>query len=241
MNWFDRQLNKTRNFFIGSDPKSKEANGRVSANRLPSYPIAVSLDRTAQDVLSWREAIKEAERSTLPFRVKMQRIYLDTVLNGHVYACIEKRKNLTLLKDYHICDDKGQTDEYWTKIFKDRQFKLLLNYALDAKFYGYSLITWTGIRDNKLVGVSPLKRWHVSPDGPYYSSMIYAGQGIEFMNPDFKDNNGNSYYNNTLYVDTPNDHATSLCGFGILYQVAIYEIFHRAYWYFVGRIRRARG
>ena len=34
----------------------------------------------------------------LPYRVMMQQIYIDTVLNGHVSACIQKRKNLTLLK-----------------------------------------------------------------------------------------------------------------------------------------------
>lgn len=231
MSWFDRQLTKTRNFFLEPVSKSNvqipSGNNKVDANNLSHYPVRVALDRTTQDIMSWRRALEESERAILPFRIKMQQIYLDTVLNGHVFACIEKRKALTLLKDYHICDEKGVTDEYWTKVFKDRQFKLLLNYALDATFYGYTLINWTGIKDNKIQGVVPLRRWHISPDGLYYSSMMYAAQGIEFMNPEFKDNNGNSYYYNTLYVDTPNPHATSKCGFGILYQVALYEIFMR--------------
>ena len=218
MNWIQRQVVKTRNYFLAPQQEVKD---------LRKYTSSVQIDRTTQDILSWREAIREAERAINPYRVKMQRIYIDTVLNGHVFACIEKRKTMTLLKDYHICDEKGVTDEYWTKIFKDRQYKLMINYMLDSIYYGYSLITWSGIKNDKLVGVSPLKRWHVVPDKYIYTPMMYSGAGIEFMNPNFKDNSGNSYYYNTLYVETPNPHATSLCGFGILYQVALYEIFMR--------------
>ena len=71
---------------------------QVNARRIGSVIAPYQFTRIKQDVQLWRDAITEAELAWYPHRVKMQRIFMDTILNGHVLACLNKRKNLTLLK-----------------------------------------------------------------------------------------------------------------------------------------------
>jgi len=55
---------------------------------LNSFTSRTGLNRIRQDVSTWRDAMREAEAGQFPHRVKMQRLFVDTVLNGHVSACI---------------------------------------------------------------------------------------------------------------------------------------------------------
>jgi hypothetical protein len=184
------------------------------------YIAKVQLQRIRQDVISWREAIVEAEHAWFPHRVQMQRLFNDTVLNGHVYACMEKRKQLTLLKKFELIDEKGEIDEFWTEKMKSKWVTDLINYSLDAIFYGYNLINFSGITDDKLDNVHIIKRHNVSPDRLQLVSYTYALQGIQFLTEEpFKDW--------LIYVDTPTESGISNCGYGLLYRVGIYEIMLR--------------
>src|SRR5579872_5550218 len=70
------------------DPKS------LNAKQNLSYAITrIQFFRIRQDIQSWRRAITQAEEFFFPYRTEMQRIYMDTVLNEHVAACMKRRKN----------------------------------------------------------------------------------------------------------------------------------------------------
>ena len=133
-------ISKVTNYLFPTpnNPLNAERTGdwRVEKNpekNLRSYITPVQLQRIRQDVQSWREAIAEAEQAWYPHRVKMQRIFIDTILNGHVSACMSRRKNLTLLKGFKLCDNETQEeDEQWTKILQKSWFQLYCNYVLDS-------------------------------------------------------------------------------------------------------------
>jgi hypothetical protein len=59
-------------------------------------------------------ALHEAEQEWYPQRVKLQQLYQDTVLNAHIEACMNKRKGLTLLKDFGFFSPDGKEDENLT-------------------------------------------------------------------------------------------------------------------------------
>jgi len=201
-----------------------------NAHQLNKYRGPVQLVRIKVDTSFWRSAILEAERplAALPYRVQMQQIFIDTVLNGHVAACIQKRKNLTLLKNFSIVDDEGVEDGEATKLIQKDWFQLMRNYILDAQYYGYSLITFGDMVDGEFPNVQVTRRADVSPDRLVLSSFMYIPTGINFMNENEKDPNGNSYYDWSLYVPTPSENGVSKCGYGLLYKVALYEIVMRS-------------
>lgn len=201
-----------------------------NAKHLDRWHAPVQLNRLKLDLKYWRDAIAEAERplASLPYRVMMQTVYIDTIQNGHVFACVQKRKNLTLLKEFHICDEHGNTDEEATKLLKKNWFYNGLNYILDAQFYGYSLLTFGDMVNGEFPQLTITRRWEVSPDREVLSTQPYIPTGILFNRPEEVDANGVSYFDWSLYVTTPSENGVSKCGYGLLYKVALYEIIMRS-------------
>ena len=54
---------------------------KKNVKNLSSHISPIQFQRLRQDVLSWRDCIREAENAWYPHRVKMQQLYNDTVLN----------------------------------------------------------------------------------------------------------------------------------------------------------------
>lgn len=189
-----------------------------SKKNLAGFISPVQLQRVRQDILSWREALTEAESVWYPQRVRMQRLYIDTILNGHVASCIDRRKDLTLLRDWQFCiDDKPQ--ENITELFNKTWFASLIDFSLDAIFFGYSLIQLGDCINDEFPDLRIIKRWNVSPDRLNITRMTYSTTGLMFLEGEYHDWN--------VYVTTPNDIGTSICGYGLLYKVALYEIYLR--------------
>lgn len=202
--------------------------GMVSVNKnLGGMISPVSLARIKQDVLSWRAGITEAEMAWYPQRVKMQQLFIDTKLNGHVSACIERRKDLTMLRKFDVVGDDAAISffadindhEKETTYTTKKWFTDFISYSLDALFYGYTLISLGDIEGDVFKHLTPIKRWNVSPDRRNVTVFQYSIAGKSFDDPDVIDWH--------IFVDTPNDTGATNCGYGLLYNVGIYEIFLR--------------
>lgn len=223
-------------FFPGVGSMGSNTNTQLTssiqnnARELNRYRAPNQVIRIKVDGSFLKDAIAEAERplASLPYRVKMQTIFLDTVLNGHVTACMQKRKNLTLLKKFHLCDENGVTDEAGTALLQTEWFQKMREYIADARYYGYSLITFGDLIDNAFPNVQITRRTDVSPDRECLATMPYIPSGINFNNPNYQSDNGEKPYDWSLWVTTPSENGVSTCGYGLLVKVAIYEIVLRS-------------
>lgn len=225
------RLNKHKNFSPGPGvpfgggnapytPYSPEDRKRMAERNLSSIISPIQLQRLRTDLKMWRQAIDEAERAYWPYRVRMQRMFIDNVLNGHTFALMERRKDLTLIRKFMICDEKGVKSDVLTQALQNQQwFYQFQSYALDALFYGYSLISLGDVVNDTISEVSIVPRWFVSPDRHNVTRTIYNPNGV-----DFRQEPQASWH---VYVPTQNDVGTSPCGFGLLYQIAQYEIIVR--------------
>ena len=218
--------NKAKNFLFDTRNPTKSTNlgqdhSKVAQN-LSNYISPVQLTRLRTDVSMWRDAVSEMEKAYYPFRVKTQRIFIDTILNGHVYSLMERRKDLTMLRKSAVVDKKGVQSDVLTDFFQPENntwFGDFVEYALDAQFFGYSLISLGDIDTDKMKEVSIVPRWFISPDRYEVASFIYAPSGKDFRQQPESDWH--------VYVKTKSDNGVSPCGYGILYQIALYEIFLR--------------
>ena len=211
---FNKLIPSFLDFSQPNIPKMEDNAKHLSHSILP-----VRFSRIKQDALSWREAIDEAERPYNPFRVQMQKIYNDTILDGHVKACIERRKDLTLLRDWNFTNRAGVVNEEFTDLMNKTWFNRFMNHSLDALFFGYSLIELGDVINSEFPKLKVVKRWNVSPDRYVVANVIYNLSGIPFLEEPQRDWH--------VYVSTPNDIGTSDCGYGALYEVALYQIFLR--------------
>ena len=195
----------------GSDNPKHNANNLI----FPSAP-----DRTAKDVGSWREALQQAESPFFPYRTAMQMLYNDTILNEQVRACMLRRRNLTMLRDFVVKAPDGTELKEWTEYFKRPWFsQKVLSYIIDAKFYGYSLIALGDIKDGIFVNPSIVRRPSVSPDRMQVMPFYNNPSGYYFNEAPYKDWH--------LWVPTISEDGVSTCGYGILYPIAKTEIYLR--------------
>jgi phage gp29-like protein len=216
MGVLDKSIKGFKNLFnYQSIFQPQESNNK----NLGSKVMPLQLQRIKQDTLTWREGIEEAERAYIPFRVKMQETFVDTILNGHVSACIERRKDLTLLRDWQILNPDGTPNEDVEKMLNSAWFNKFMSFSLDTIFFGYTLISLGDIKDGKFEDIEVVKRWNISPDRKVVSAVPYDVNGVSFELDEFK--------NWHVYIKTVNDIGSSKCGFGLLYSVALYEIFLR--------------
>lgn len=207
-----------------------------NAHNPKQFAVPLQIQRIRQSIPEWQGCIYEAENAYYPHRFKMQRMFIDSVLEGHSSSCMDKRKRLTKLKDFKIgkMNSSGLWDEnaQGTLIFKNKKwFSDIVNYGLDAQFYGYTLLQLGDLIIDKkgwnFKNLTILKRWLVSPDRYQYSQIPYQTWGIDFMNDAEVDDNGVPFADWMLYIDTPSDNGSSDCGYGLLYDIALYGIILR--------------
>lgn len=212
------QMNQTYQKSTGFD-KSPEAIRR----NLTNYLTPVQLSRLKADLSEWRAAMSEAELAYNPHRVRMQRMFIDTILNGHVFGLMEARKDLTTLRSFEWGKRQGSKfvkSEDLTQQFEDYTwFQMFIEYVLDAMFFGYSLISLGDIIDGNFSEVDIVRRWNISPDRKQVTNIIYALSGLSWEDPQYSPWH--------VYVPTPNRNGVGKCGYGLFYNAAIYEIFLR--------------
>jgi hypothetical protein len=190
---------------------------------LSHYITPLQLQRLRHDVKMWREAILEAEAAYYPQRVKLQRLYIDTILNGHVKACIKKRRRQTTLRKYMLCKELSK-DTYKenpdaTEIIQKSWFTKLIKYIIDAEGFGYTLIAFGDLVDGEFPKIKVIKRWNVSPERENVTSYTYSLSGVNFLQDPYSDWH--------IWVTTDNENGTAECGYGYLYEVGLYEIILR--------------
>ena len=223
-------ISKVKNFYFPQSTFTETfSTGRKTGNAIHnlSYTITrVQFQRIRQDIQSWRRALDQAEQMFFPYRSEMQRIYMDTVLNEHVAACMKRRKNLTLLRDFKMCDETGKEDESLKMLFynntqkgRNQWFTNFLNYTLDAMFFGYSLIYLDDLVNNAFPKLNIIRRENVSPDRLVVSSLPQIPGGVNFTEPPYSDFH--------IWVPTPGETGREACGYGLLYKIAKAEIYLR--------------
>lgn len=194
--------------------------GELKDKDLRKYAsLPVNPQRLVQDILRWRNAIKQAESQWNPRRDMLMALYNDIILDGHVYACIQKRQNLTLKKEYAIFNKDGNENEELTKIFQQRWFYDMQCFILDSLMFGYSVINWTEVENNKIKGIRIVRRDKINIDFGIITNFIGSRTGKSLYDEDVIDWN--------LTVKTTDRLGYTECDYGLLYKVGIYQIFSR--------------
>jgi len=142
-----------------SKPLPDEANVRRNIQK-PQQQVY----RVRQDILKWRNAITAAESIQNPQRYYLYQVYNDVVLDAHLTACIQQRKNLTLSTSFCVVDKNGKEDEKKTELIETKWFRDFLDLSLDSIFYGHSLIQFDSLVNDNFNEVNLVPRQFVKPE-----------------------------------------------------------------------------
>lgn len=107
--------------------------------------LVIELQRTTdaltrKDIKDWRDAWQLAINVDSPNRQRLYDIYRDVEVDLHLSGCVEQRKRFVMAKSFKIVNEKGDEDGEALHYFDQSWFKQLMRYALEANFWGHSLI-----------------------------------------------------------------------------------------------------
>ena len=161
--------------------------------------IVIDLHRTTdaltrKDIRDWRNAWQMAINIDSPNRQRLYDIYRDVSVDLHLSGCVKQREGFVMARSFKIVDAKGDENEEALHYFNQEWFKQLLLYALDANYWGHSLIELGDPVTDKdgyicYDGVWLVPRKHVVPE--YGRIVADLGQdwrsGIDYRQPPFTD------------------------------------------------------
>lgn len=149
---------------------------------------------TRKDLGDWRQAWQRAINVEQPNRGPLYDIYRDVEVDLHLSGCIQQREGFVLSRSFKLVDNKGNEDQEATEFLNAEWFKQLMRYALQANYWGHSLIELgTIIRNTDGIpsydGVKLIPRKHVIPE--YHRCVREYGQdwktGIDYHDTPFAD------------------------------------------------------
>lgn len=168
------------------------------------------INRSTQDIDSWRSAIRSAESIINPTRKLLYDLYSDLLLDGHLTAVIGKRINAVLNHPLTFVDASGKEVEAITELMDSEEFEEILTEILNSRFWGYTLLELEFTPDK----IKPhlVDRRHVKPE-----------KKIVVRNP--------SEITGVNYTEPPYDRYVISAGktkdLGLLMKVAQYVIYKR--------------
>ncbi|MFT3750954.1 MAG: DUF935 family protein [Agriterribacter sp.] len=156
-----------------SDSNIKKEPGEKQAIVLNSLNI-ISVDRTAKDIRSWREAHRNAEAVSYPNRTKLYDLYKDVELDGHLSGITQKRFDSVLNKRIFFEEDEDKKESIKAEntskkntqkksvdlLIKHPAFRNLLRLMLEQITWGLSGAEFIPGDDLKFLSIP---RKHIKP------------------------------------------------------------------------------
>lgn len=171
------------------DRQIKELAEKIHQKQKQIIKLAKKTDSlTKKDIATWRRAWQQAINVENPKRVQLYDIYTDCLIDNHLSGAIDQRKNFVKKKSFKIINikDKKEMPEV-SELFETHWFKDFINFVLDSKFWGHSLIEFGDVIDRKtFANINIVPRKHVIPE---FGVILYdynddVKTGIDYRNSD---------------------------------------------------------
>ncbi|RRC97474.1 DUF935 family protein [Prevotella sp. OH937_COT-195] len=146
---------------------------------------------TRKDIGDWRMAWQMAINVENPNRQRLYDIYRDVEIDLHLAGCIRQREGFVMARSFKLVNGKGEEDQKAAEWFNTEWFKQLMKFALDANYWGHSLIelgdVTTDTNGRKCYEWARLvPRKHVSPE--YGRVVEQLGddweKGVDYRSPE---------------------------------------------------------
>ena len=151
--------------------------------KLGQIIISEAPNRTGADIGKWRKALENAEDREYPDRTELLDIYADTMLDGLVIS-VTSRIVGRCTNAPIIFSKNGEADQDHpvSKMTRSPHFLEMIEYIIESKWYGYSLIE-LDFKDKMLVGVELIDRKNVIPEKGIVVKNIGDTDGIKYLEP----------------------------------------------------------
>lgn len=121
------------------------------------------LQRVRADAQRFQIAVQAAESPMYPNRFLICQVYQQLVLDAQVESGMLQRKSKVLSQKFNVTKG-GEVDEEKTKLINQKWFYDFMNLALDSIFWGFSLVQFSDVVNDKFESVTLVPRIYVVPE-----------------------------------------------------------------------------
>lgn len=152
-------------------------------------PYKQHIYRIANDMATYKYGVLAAENYYFPTRYQLYQTYISTVLDAHLTAAWEQRKNLTLRKDFVIKNEAGDIDEKKSELLEKKWFRELIIFALDSKLWGHSLVQLGDYDKAKkeFLKCELVPRQYVNPPKHCVTASVTDQTGLDYTKEPYSD------------------------------------------------------
>ena len=141
--------------------------------------------RSSIDIQKWRNALGQAESFNRYRRTLYKKIYEEIILDAHLTGVMNARINKAIGAPFKIEDEKGIEMPEITKLFQTEWFYDFLLYSMQSIFWGYSLIEFDDIIDDKFSSVELYPRIFVKPEFGVVTDDPWSITGYDYRQEPF--------------------------------------------------------
>ena len=136
----------------------------TKANIRKTIDFEQQLQRVRQDAQKFNIALQAAESPMYPNRFLLMQTYQQIVLDGQVQSAMLQRKSKVLCQKFMVCGPDGEVDEMKTEWLNQKWFYDFTNLSLDSRFWGFSLVQFGNIINDKYTSTELVPRIYVVPE-----------------------------------------------------------------------------
>lgn len=143
---------------------------------------------TRKDIDDWKQAWELALWHERPRRYRLMDIYRTAMVDNHLSAAVQNRKMKVLRQKWKVIDrETGEEDEERTELLTRPWFRQFTSLALDARFYGHSLIQFGDLVGGQFHRVQLVNRSHVVPELGLFliEKTDENSKGIDYRQPPY--------------------------------------------------------
>jgi hypothetical protein len=165
-----------RNAFGSTEAKEREQTVLKLVNAIKAQR---SLYR--KEIMDWKNARAAALQTENPRRKQLIDLYEDILDDAFIFGITDTRKKRVSNKAFSITNADGEIDEEKTKLLQKRWFNDFVKHAVDATYYGYSLLYPKELDKNGYIKkISLVFRDHIVPETTEILKNSYDTIGTNF-------------------------------------------------------------
>jgi hypothetical protein len=150
-------------------------------------PLKTAIYRINTDMAKYKNSVLSAENVLNPTRYSLYQVYQSVMLDAHLSACIEQRKNLILSKRFKVVGLDGEENIAKSDLINKKWFYEFNNYALDSMYWGHSLVQFKDIVKDEFECVELIPRQFVRPEFHIVVKNYADMTGNDYLKEPFKE------------------------------------------------------
>ena len=171
-------------------PKAAEQKNYVDSKKNPSdgfntLQIYNRIYTSSIDIKRWRNAYTSAVGDNKDRSSLYNNLYPEIGLDAHLTGVMNARINKVLGNEFKIVDENGKEDIKSTMLFESQWFYTFLRYCMESIFWGYSLIEFDDVIDDKFSCVELYPRVFVKPEFGVITEDLWETEGFDYTKEPF--------------------------------------------------------